>query len=220
MDDFTEDEKLHLLNTMVLSDDSGMPGWPIYPFTETQDNEHSVLIKSVDMLQICQAHFSEHSILLTDNLGGSEPGYLGAERWRNKLYKLGVVESEVMLIPFTLPNLNTLTEAFNVVEFILKKGWKGLFTVAPPFHALRCFLSMITAINHFKPEGLRVYSCVGITQPWDKHITHSQGKTTGTRKEIFVGEFRSISKYRKPENKPVPLVSNDQALEYLEWRDS
>lgn len=218
MDGLTEYEKLHQLNTLVLTDAPVSYVFPLYPFTETPDNEASVLLRSEELLRFNQnTCMSEMPILLTDNLGGSEPGYPGAKSWVDGLKKLGVSEHEIMLIPFTEPLLQTLSEAFTVARFVQERGWTELVIIAPPFHALRCFLSMVTAIQTLE-TSMKVYMQVGITQNWSEHAVHSQKTTQGKRKDLIIGEIRRIQKYQK-EGTPVPLISTDGALAYLEWRD-
>ena len=203
---------------MVLAD-TLIYTFPIYPFTETPDNEAAVLLRSEELLRFNKRHGGTFPILLTDNQGGSEPGYPGAKSWIDGLRKLGVAEDDIELIPLKRPDFNTLTEAFNVVEFVMQKGLKDLVIIAPPFHALRCFLSVVTAIRHHN-ANLRVFMAVGITQPWNEHAVHSQGTTQGKRKDLIIGELRRILKYQSKENRPAPLASADDALAYIVWRDS
>lgn len=218
--DTNDHEKLLQLNTMVLTDRcKHLLQSPIYPFTETPGNQDSVLLRAKELLRWNRNNRSKMPILLTDNLGGSNPGYPGAPAWLSRLRELNVDANSIMLIPFTEPLLHTLSEAFTVVRFVREKGWEKVIIVAPPFHQLRCFLSMVTAVNHLDPQGLRVYNQVGLAQPWGEQVAHSQGTTTGTRKDLIIGEIRRIEKYQK-EGTPVPLVSTDAALEYLEWRDN
>lgn len=217
--DATENEKLHQLNTMTLTDSPPVgEAFPVYLFTETPDNQDSVLLRSKELFRWNRNNCSKMPILLTDDLSGSNPGYPGAPVWQKRLRELNVHEDSVVLIPFTKPLLHTLSEAFTVVQFLREKGWEKLIIVAPPFHQLRCFLSMVTAVNQLNPKGLRVYNQVGITQPWGENVVHSQGTTRGKRKDLVIGELRRIEKYQK-EGSPMPLVSVDTALEYLEWRD-
>ena len=217
----TSGEKLHQLNTMVLTDSisGGLYQFPIYPFTETPDNQASVLLRCEELFKFTRRNNSTFPILLIDNQTGSEPGYPGAPAWKKSLNKLGVAESDIMLIPLTETPFHTLSEAFTTVRFVQQKQWRKLVIVAPPFHLLRCFLSVVTAIQTLKVD-LKVYCQVGITQPWYEYAVHSQGKTRGKRKNLIVGEIRRIVKYRRKNNQSAPLCSTDAALEYLEWRDT
>lgn len=217
--DCTEFEKLHLLNTMVLTDTSYGSEIPIYPFTQTPDNTNSVLDRSIQLFEHNRRWNGTLPILLTDNLGGSEPGYPGAPTWQECLDRRSLcIKINTMLVPFKDPNLNTLTEAINLGHFMQERGWDRLVIVAPPFHQLRCFLSMLTAITTLNPPYIKVYNQVGLTQPWNEHVVHSQKTAKGTRKDLTLGEFRRILKYQK-EGTPVPLISTESALAYLEWRD-
>lgn len=214
--DTTENEKLYQLNTVVLTEAPPVgEKLPVYLFTETPDNQESVLKRGAEFFHAGKAL----NILLIDNLGGSNPGYPGAPPWQKRLRELKVLDEKVILIPFHEPVLHTLSEATVMVQFVRNKGWGAVTIVSPPFHGTRCFLSMVTAVNHLNPKGLCVYNQVGITQPWDEQVVHSQGTTTGTRRDLIIGEIRRIVKYQK-EGTPVLLCSADAALEYLEWRDN
>lgn len=223
---------------------------PVYLFTETPDNQESVLQRGTEFLRAGKASH----LLLIDNQGGSEPGYPGAPPWQKRLRELGVPDDKVVLIPFTASVLHTLSEACAMVRFATERGWNRIIIVAPPFHLLRCFLSAITAVQLLNPE-LRVHCQVGITQPWGERAVHSQKVVCGLRKDLIVGELRRIKRYQRrskllrlvtdgmlflkaalrsgtflqklraipqyaKQGSPVPLCSTDDALAYLEWRDS
>ncbi len=247
MDEF---EKLYQLNTLVLTDPLavGAP-LPVYLFTETPDNQESVLQRGAELFQTGKAS----CLLLIDNQGGSEPGYPGAPPWQKRLRELNVPEENIILIPFTAPVLHTLSEAMAMVEFARKHGWSKVTIVAPPFHLPRCFMSAVTAVNHLNTK-LVVYAKVGITQSWHGHAVHSQKAVQGLRRDLIVGEIRRVKRYQRQSTflrlladgvmfltaalrdgslfeklrkigqyvkggSPIPLVSTDDALAYLEWRD-
>lgn len=247
----TRNEKLHQLNTMVLTDPP-VPNemLPVYLFTETPDNQESVLKRSAELFHAGKASH----LLLTDNQGGSEPGYPGAPPWQKRLQELKVPEKSVVLIPFTAPVLHTLSEAYAMVRFVKERGYRKVITSFPAFHGTRCFLSAVTAALNTYPE-LRIYCQVGVTQPWNEHAVHSQKAVQGLRKDLIVGELRRIKRYQRrnkllrlatdgsmflkaavldgtlfeklrkirqyaKQGSPVPLCSTDEALEYLKWRDS
>jgi hypothetical protein len=204
---------------MLLTETPPQTALPIYPFTETPDNQDSVLVRSTELLKFNRKCGSQLPILLIDNRGGSEPGYPGAAPWQRRLCELGVREESIMRIPFTESLLHTLSEAFATVRLVQERKWEKLVIVAPPFHLLRCFLSTVTAIRHLHVNALRVYCKVGITQPWHEHAVHSQKQTQGLRQDLIIGELNRILKYQK-EGTPATLISTDEALAYLEWRDS
>lgn len=248
--DCTEFEKLHQLNTMVLTDRLPLNAvLPVYLFTETPDNQESVLKKGAELFHAGKASH----LLLIDNQGGSEPGYPGAPPWQKRLQELKVPEERVVLIPFTAPVLHTLSEAFEVVRFAKSRFWNKIIIIFPPFHGTRCFLSVATGVFHIYPE-LRVCCQVGFTQPWHEHAMHSQKAVQGLRKDLIVEELRRIKRYQQrsklmrlvtdgpmflkaalrsgtlfkklrnisqyaKQGSPVPLVSTTDALAYLEWRD-
>lgn len=169
----TESEKLHQLNTILLTESPEFVRAPVYAFTETPDNALSVLLRCEALLRWNRVHCGTPSVFLIDNLGGSEPGYPGADEWTKRLLALGVPEKQIQLIPFREPLLHTLSEAFAMVRFAKERKWKQVVIVAPPFHLLRCFLSAVTAVQH-EDTDLRVYCHAGVTQPWREHVVHSQ----------------------------------------------
>lgn len=249
----TKSEKLHQLNTVVITEP--LPAVLLfanaaYLFTETPDNQESVLRKGAELFHTWRVSH----LLLIDNLGGSKPGYPGAPPWQKRLRELNVPDNKVILIPFHEPVLHTLSEAFAMVQFAKERGWKKLIISFPSFHGTRCFLSAVTAIHHIYPE-LRVYCQVGITQPWNEPALHSQKAVHGLRKDLIVHELRRTMRYQRKskflrlitdglmflkaacldgtlfaklrkikqyakQGSPVPLVSTADALAYLEWRDS
>lgn len=248
--DATEFEKLYQLNTMVITDrlPTGMVA-PVYLFTETPDNQESVLQRGERLHHAGRAS----CILLIDNQGGSEPGYPGAPPWQKRLHDLRVPDVRIILIPFTDPVLHTLSEAMAMVRFAQKRGWQEIIISFPSFHGARCFLSTVTAVRHIYPE-LRVYCQVGITQPWNEPALHSQKAVHGLRRDLIIHEFRRIIRYQRrskfmrlmtdglmflkaacldgtllkklrsikqyaKQGSPIPLISTDEALRYLEWRD-
>lgn len=249
--DATENEKLHQLNTMVLTDSPpSKTTLPVYLFTETPDNQESVLQRGAYLLHAGKASH----LLLIDNQGGSEPGYPGATPWQKRLQELKVPDKKVVLIHYTEPVLHTLSESMTMVRFAKERRWEEIIIVFPPFHGARCFLSAVTAVHHIYPE-LRVYCQVGITQPWHEPALHSQKAVHGLRKDLIVHELRRTMRYQRKskflrlitdglmflkaacldgtlfaklrkikqyakQGSPIPLVSTDTALEYLEWRDS
>ena len=246
----TEDEKLHQLCIMSLADGPPVDAMlPAYLFTETPDNQESVLQRSAELFHEGKASH----LLLIDNQGGSEPGYPGAPPWQKRLRELKVPKEKVFLIPFTAPVLHTLSEACAMARFVKEYGWNRVIVIAPPFHLPRCFLSTVTAGRHFNP-GLRVYNQVGFTASWYGHAVHSQKAVQGLRKDLIVEEVPRIKRYQRQsklmrlitdglmfltaalrdgtlfaklrkigqyakQGSPVPLVSKDDALAYLEWRD-
>lgn len=190
----TRFEKLHQLNTVVITEPlpSALFNTPTYLFTETPDNQESVLRRGAVLFHAWRASH----LLLIDNLGGSEPGYPGAPPWQARLRELGVPDERMLLIPFTEPVLHTLSEAFAMVRFAKERGWKRIIISFPSFHGARCFLSAITAVHHIYPE-LRVYCQVGITQPWNEPALHSQKAVHGLRKDLVVHELRRIRRYQR-----------------------
>lgn len=171
---------------------------PAYLFTETSDNQESVLQRGAELFHAGRASH----LLLIDNLGGSEPGYPGSPPWQARLRELGVPDKRMILIPFTEPVLHTLSEAMAMVRFAKERGWKEIIISFPSFHGARCFLSAVTGVCRIYPEyhiypELRVYCQVGMTQPWNEPALHSQKAVHGLRKDLIIHELRRIRRYQR-----------------------
>ena len=194
-------EHLQYFLTRVLTDRDTCSS-VVYLFGETIDNEWSVLS--------AVRPYSGEKVAIPDISDGMY-GFAGADRWTRLISQRGVVP---MRIPAQTPS-NTFTEAQQLVRMAKDEKWTDVTVVAPAFHMPRCFLSTISAALHEYPD-LRVWARLGAHLPWDEEVVHSQGVTTGTRRDLFRGELERIEKYTKPGN----LVSLADAIAYLEKRDA
>ena len=68
--------------------------------------------------------------------------------------------------------------------------------MASPFHQLRAFMTMITAIDAINYE-MSVYSQTGRPLPWGQEVVHSQGNLRAPRTELIHAELARIEKYQK-----------------------
>ena len=53
--------------------------------------------------------------------------------------------------------------------------------------------SVTVAIKNY--PGLLIYGYTGKSLPWLDNVVHSQGTTSGTRKDLIKSEFERILKY-------------------------
>jgi len=203
-------EKWMLLQAIVLADsEQEAPECPAYLFSETQDNEASVLCRGQ---QLADEGIAERLIII-DDVNNNNAGYPGAPKWIDRLLSLGVHRSDITSIPIE-DGLNTYSESVALIEYALDQGWKTLGIVAPPFHQLRAFLSVVGAIMKVR-EKIRVYNFAGDNLRWSQTARHSQGTLVRPRKLLVIEEMRKIEIYTKKGD----LATIDQALKYLDWRD-
>jgi len=195
---------------MVLTDCCLSAGVPVYLFSETVDNEASVLAKGVQLLQGGRVS----GLAIVKDIAGANRGYPGAESWHDQLITRGVPSEKISFI--RCENLlHTYVEAQALVMHAQRYHWRKVVIVAPPFHQLRAFMAVVSAMKLLRFDDLRVYNQVGSKLSWDEDVFHSQGKLQATRRELVVTELRRIYLYHEKGD----LVSIDEALEYLAWRD-
>jgi len=194
------------LLTMVLSDDSDCRLMPVYLFAETADNQRSSFERAV------HENFSSLGVFISG--GSSVAGYPGADDWKERLRLLGVPAERIQLVYLNGPP-DTKTEADVLIQYAAEHDWKEFAIIAPPFHQLRCFLSLLGSMKTMGRMDLRVYNWVGASLPWQQTVTHSQGTLKATREELIGYEFKRILTYASKGD----LVTVDEALEYLKHRD-
>lgn len=185
-----------------------------YLVAETKDNAPSVLRRGAQL-------WGQGVPAIATQQGGEGFGFCGFDYSASELVSFGVPREVIIPVPYSFEDfggvVNTFTELLNLARFGKKEKWGRMFLVAPMFHQLRSFITMVTAVDHEYPE-LKVYNCVGAYLPWGESVVHSQG-TTGTRLDLVVGEIKRIQAYQQ-NGKPYPLVSVERALEYLDQRDA
>lgn len=209
-----QEQFIQQLTTMVLTDSlpSEAPVPPAYLFTQTKGNQSSVLIKGAELLK---TGIADH-LLILDDLEKSNLGYPGAGSWLLEIQKLGVnTNSDVWTIGCRQP-LNTFSESLALAGYAIRTGAKQLIIIAPPFHMVRAFISVVSAIRKLEITDLKIYCQVGLTLPWNGQTAHSQGTLVATRQKLILTELERIYLYREKGD----LVSTCEALWYLEWRNS
>lgn len=142
-------------------------------------------------------------------------GYPGAADWIGKLVTMGLPKKDIYLVPVSkkFPP-STHAEAFGLIPYAAKQGWKSVYVVAPPLHQLRAFVTTVSAIIKERSR-LKAYSFPGLPQRWEEHVIHSQGVQKGARSELLAEELKKIEKYFKKGD----LVSAREVLKYLDKRD-
>ena len=181
-----------------------------YLFTQTQDNQESVLSAASELLDKGLVR----KILILNTTANS--GYPGFEHWKQKLNDSGVSDECIQGISFDADlALNTLVEAEAMIDHARLKRYGTIYIVASPFHQLRAYMTSVTALMRRYPE-LNLYSYVGHSLPWQKNVAHSQGSTRGARLTFISTELQRIEKYQKKGD----LASIDSVLDHLNNRET
>lgn len=181
----------------------------VFLFGQTEDNERSVLARSIELLN----NSYTTRILFVDTLPMS--GHPGYEAWKNKLTEAGVKEDHITGVPLPETSIiHTLIEAEAFMHFARQNAYTHVYITAAPFHHLRAFMTAVTAALRIYPQ-IRLYSQPGIALSWSEEVAHSQGKIRGTRNELITGELDRIEKYGSKGD----LASVEQVLAYLNNRD-
>lgn len=183
-----------------------------YLFGQTKFNQDSVLNAAANLYKKLRGN------IFISAMGGPPlfppdgkfPMYEGFEVWSKELQFRMIPAANVFPVE-PLPKPNSFTEAQGIVRLAKDRRWPSIYIVAPPFHLVRCFISVVTVALQEYP-GLKVYNKVGETLNWNEEGIHSQGTLQGTRKDFIDSEWDRIEKYMN-------LISPKQALEFLENRD-
>jgi hypothetical protein len=181
----------------------------VYLYGQTQDNQSSVLSAACQMLKEKRIR----KILIADS--GPKSGYPGFTLWEKALREMGVPKTALSGVDLRqTTTLNTLIEANAMIQYAKRNQYESIYIVASPFHQLRAFMTSVTAAQNFYPE-IKIYSHNGHPLPWRDHVVHSQGETSGRRRELIGGEFERIKKYQQKGD----LAQDADVLNYLNQRD-
>ena len=207
---FSPEAALFELLIRVLCDiEPAEPVDAAYLFAQTADNQQSVFDTGLALAAAGQAD----RILIADS--GVMSGYPGFQAWRQELLASGLPEKKLAGTPTSaFATLHTLIEATALVQYARMHHVHKLLIVAPPFHQLRAFMTVVTVARRELPE-LRVYNRVGGSLPWQEVVVHSQGTLQCQRRELIQSELDRIDRYQQKGD----LAPKDEILNYLNWRD-
>lgn len=181
----------------------------VFLYGQTQDNQCSVLSAAHEL-------FTERrvrKILMADS--GPKSGYPGYPVWEKELCNMGVPEGSIRGFDLgETDSINTLIEANAMIRHAKQHQYTDIYVVASPFHQLRAFMTSITAAQKHYPQ-INIYSYSGHPLPWPEHVAHSQGETSGPRRELIGGELDRIVKYQQKGD----LATDSDVLHYLNQRD-
>jgi len=181
-----------------------------YLFAQTQPNQESVFVAGRTLIE----EGCVRKLLISDCSPRS--GYIGAVAYRQAMIQAGIPAETIVEVPMEPTEiLHTRIESEKVVRFAQAHNYQQLLVVTSPFHQLRAFMAMVTAVLREYPS-LKLYSVPGAPQPWDEVVVHSQGKLCGTRAELIAEEQKRLDHYTAQGD----LVPRTQILQYLRKRDS
>ena len=182
----------------------------IYLYGQTEDNQSSTLARAVRLSK--EARRPKVGIPLL----GNEAGFPGFEDWKRSLLSGGVAAERIVGVPLAedLPP-STYSEALGLVRLARENGWERVCVVAPPLHIVSAFISTVSAVQR-ENYDLAAYSAPTNDVNWQRRVVHSQGVTTGTRKELLRGEFERLHRYHAKGD----LVTAEEVLAYLDQRDA
>lgn len=175
-----------------------------YLFANTSDNEQS-LFQAARQMRLEGLASMFWIIDGTDAYGF--PGYrkwhgragraVGYDNWLELLTgKLLGYNKHIKAVPIqNRRGVNTMNESQALVDFAEKEGRRFWYAVAPEFHLVRAYMTLVSEILH-SGQDISVFSFPGAPLPWDEVVRHSQGRTVDTRANLLaVHEMDRIKKY-------------------------
>ena len=137
----------------------------------------------------------------------------GSQMWRELFARFGVPEKHILA---TDTAVHTGMEADEFVRIAKEQGWNSIAIVALPFHQLRCFLTMVTAMKKAQ-HYVGVYNLSVHGLVWHAsapRVVLGGSFEEGTNMNRILGEYDRIARYTK-EGKCATLA---EALAYLAKR--
>ncbi|MBL4902224.1 MAG: hypothetical protein JKY62_06210 [Desulfocapsa sp.] len=127
----------------------------------------------------------------------AKSGYPGFDKWSEQLQKTGINQEQIEGVESgETESINTLIESEALVRFALKRKYRAIVVVAPPFQQLRAFMTAVTVALREYPQ-LRIYSYPAVAMPWQEEIVHSQGTLKAIPSELIHAELARINTYQK-----------------------
>jgi hypothetical protein len=177
-------------------------------FSETPDNEASVIQSATDLLSSGMTE----SVAVLDSY--ARCGYGGSARWLEAFACRGVRPGRIKLVPTAgLDILHTGTEAATFIDWAEAHGIRSAYAVAAPFHQVRAFITLVSAMRRAS-IAMRLYSFPGTPLDWQAVVVHSQGTLIATRAELIHSELERIDRYRSTGD----LSSDEDIITYLNER--
>ncbi len=121
----------------------------------------------------------------------------GDKAWKQDLENFGVDRNSILVYPMSTKfPPSTDAEAWGMVEVIKKNKWKRLVVTVTTLHAIRAFVTLVSACKKNGLEDVAIWSAPAEALPWDEVVCHSGGMAQMPReKHAAVVEFAKVSAY-------------------------
>jgi len=210
------DEQFQELQTLLAAERPPEQPSLVYLFGQTADNESSVLA-------VANAYHERGVPIAFIGHDNVDPisGYPGFLDWQQKLKEQGIPLEGMQPIRGTtymeegVLRSNTYTEAEALVEHARNNNLSSVVVIAPDFHLVRAFTSVVSFALQRYPE-LKVYAKAGAALPSNEVVTHSQGVVQATREELPAIERERFEIYHRKGD----LVSPGEVVAYIKRRDT
>ena len=214
--------ELYQLAHVILSQPQLPADGPICFFGQTEENDMPPLCSAAELMnrKIGPSDYPFGPILIGQCDWIERPNGLvvrGSDAWVKELKRLKVSDHSIMVYSMSdrFPP-STDAEAWGMVELIKKNSWKCLVVVVPPLHAIRAFVSLVSACKKSGLDDVKIWSMPSYALPWDRNVFHSGSMPSAPRIEQVTGEMEKIFAYCAKGDH----LTAGEILKYLKNRDS
>lgn len=182
---------VELLTRVLCDSPPKEPADGVYLNCQTKSSQKAVFQTTKFLLG--KSYASKVFILHTD----AKSGYPGFDKWCKQMQKSGIHRQQIEGVEIgETTSINTLIESEALVRFALKRTYRSIVVVAPPFQQLRAYMTAVTVALREYPQ-LQIYSYPSVAMPWQEEIIHSQGTLKAIPSELIHAEFDRINTYQK-----------------------
>ncbi|MDO8495008.1 MAG: hypothetical protein Q7S32_00585 [bacterium] len=218
-----EEMALCQLSTLVFNDSVDVNLDFTYVTAESNQNQHAGVARAVDLSYNWQWDSVVFGIAGFDHLAS---GGESVEVTENKMIAGGICPRLLRRINYPDSSVgpdgahHTGTEMALVARFILENNYRRVGVIAAPFHQLRSYLHLLTALHRVGSSGqsVQVFNYPGVPEDsfeeahyWLQETSYSHGKDRGSRLAILVAEISKILQYWRKGD----LISPIEALGYF-----
>ncbi len=195
----------------------------VYLTTETPDNTLSGIDRAASISRQNRYYRAERRKITLIGIGGLvHPSCDHPDLTEEKMRNAGVFPGEIVRVNYedapVGPNglHHTGTETAMEARFVLENNYKTVGLIAPPFHQLRSYMHLMTALYRAgsgRPSAA-VFNCPGGHLDWWQSIVQLQGVIRGSRLGLLTREMENCIKYWRSGF----LLPPSQILEYFVHR--
>lgn len=141
----------------------------------------------------------------------------GSDEWIRYLKSFGIASKWIWNYPMSskFPP-STDAEAWGMVDIIKDNPWDELVITVPPLHAVRAFVSLVSACKKNNLDKVRIWSAPSEAPPWDEDVFHSGSMPSAPRENQIPGELgKNMAYCLKGDH-----LTAKEVLEYLRKRNS